>query len=159
MRNLILFYTIFLLTICKCAISQNNNDGRISRLQYIQMYYELAIKEMIKTGIPASITLAQGAFESDDGNSYLAKFANNHFGIKCKGNWTGDSVKWDDDEKNECFRKYNSVLDSYNDHSEFLANSERYAFLFDLDKTDYKGWAEGLKKPVMLQIPNIPRCL
>jgi LysM repeat protein len=101
---------------------------------------------MQKTGVPASITLAQGLFESESGNSDLAREANNHFGIKCHNEWTGETFHKDDDEKNECFRKYNSVLESFDDHSAFLRNRSRYAFLFDLDITDYKGWARGLKK-------------
>ena len=113
--------------------------------QYIENYKEIAIREMKSYGIPASIILAQGILESAYGNSNLAKNSNNHFGIKC-GNWTGEKVYADDDKKNECFRKYNSVEDSYQDHSKFLKNSSRYASLFDLKITDYKGWAKGLKK-------------
>jgi len=118
------------------GISQlwSQQSKRSSRDEYIGLYYTLAVEEMHRTGIPASITLAQGAFESDDGNSFLANKANNHFGIKCKGKWTGETIIYDDDAKNECFRKYNSVLDSYKDHSDFLVSSNRYSFLFELGK-------------------------
>jgi len=117
---------------------------RISREEYIRTYKDLAIKQMTETGIPASITLAQGCLESSDGNSRLAKEANNHFGIKCHG-WTGESIRHDDDEKQECFRKYDSPEQSFQDHSDFLRFRDRYASLFDLERTDYKGWAYGLK--------------
>jgi uncharacterized FlgJ-related protein len=112
---------------------------------YIEKFKNAAINEMNRAGIPASITLSQGILESDNGNSILARKANNHFGIKCH-DWTGKSVKMDDDEKNECFRKYKSVDESFHDHSEFLRNSSRYKSLFSLDRMDYKGWAKGLKK-------------
>jgi LysM repeat protein len=95
--------------------------------------------------VPASITLAQGILESGNGNSNLAKFANNHFGIKCHTEWTGEKYYQDDDSPNECFRKYKSVLDSYKDHADFLTGRERYKSLFSLEITDYKGWAKGLK--------------
>ncbi len=118
---------------------------RMSRQDYIQNYQLLAIKEMNRSGIPASIKLAQACLESDDGNSALATASNNHFGIKCKSTWTGDYVLADDDEKNECFRKYSSVEESYIDHTNFLAANQRYAFLFQISPKDYKGWARGLK--------------
>lgn len=113
---------------------------------YINTYKELAMSEMIRTGIPASITLAQGILESQSGQSDLAKVSNNHFGIKCKTEWTGAKTYHDDDEKAECFRVYPSVEDSYKDHSEFLKTRPNYAFLFQIDPTDYEGWAKGLKK-------------
>ncbi|MCT4614890.1 MAG: glucosaminidase domain-containing protein [Marinifilaceae bacterium] len=116
-----------------------------TRHQYIQKYKSLAVKEMYRTGIPASITLAQGLLESGNGNSSLAVKANNHFGIKCH-DWTGPSMRFDDDKKNECFRKYNDPYDSYMDHSKFLTGRKRYAFLFNYSSTDYKRWAHGLKK-------------
>ena len=97
-------------------------------------------------GIPASITLAQGLFESGSGNGELARVANNHFGIKCKTEWTGPKTYHDDDEKGECFRVYASAAASYMDHSDFLKTRPHYAFLFKLDPTDYDGWAKGLKK-------------
>lgn len=118
---------------------------KITREEYIDKYKELAMQEMKRTGIPASITLAQGVLESGNGNSTLATKANNHFGIKCH-DWNGPSVKHNDDKKNECFRKYKSPEKSYLDHSDFLTQRGRYAFLFDLKPDDYKGWAKGLKK-------------
>ncbi|MCB9054277.1 MAG: glucosaminidase domain-containing protein [Chitinophagales bacterium] len=113
---------------------------------YIDTYKELAIAEMQRTGVPASVTLAQGIHESQAGKSKLVLSSNNHFGIKCKSNWTGETVTHDDDAKGECFRKYFSAEDSYKDHSDFLKNNQRYAFLFQLDPGDYKGWANGLRK-------------
>lgn len=113
--------------------------------QYIAKYAGMAVKEMKRSGVPASITLSQGMLESGNGNSYLAKEGNNHFGIKCH-TWTGNKIYADDDAKGECFRKYESVEDSYKDHSDFLKNNSRYHFLFELKITDYEGWAKGLKK-------------
>ena len=113
---------------------------------YIKQYKNLAISEMHRYGIPASITLAQGILESGSGKSRLALDANNHFGIKCHVYWDGPSVYHDDDEKQECFRKYNTVDESFRDHSIFLSERNRYSFLFELKKNDYKGWAKGLQK-------------
>ena len=115
-------------------------------LQYIKKYASLAVLEMHKYKIPASITLAQGVLESGNGRSQLASKSNNHFGIKCHIGWKGGRVYHDDDEKGECFRKYKYVETSYKDHSEFLSGRRRYASLFKLRKSDYKGWAKGLKK-------------
>lgn len=112
--------------------------------QYIDLYKDIAIEEMHRWKIPASITLAQGIFESGAGQSELAVKGNNHFGIKCNG-WNERKVYHDDDSRNECFRAYNSVYESYEDHSRFLANGQRYRSLFNLKITDYKGWARGLK--------------
>ncbi|MBR5988684.1 Flagellum-specific peptidoglycan hydrolase FlgJ [Prevotella aff. ruminicola Tc2-24] len=112
--------------------------------QYIDQYKDIAIEQMRQWHIPASITLAQGLLESGAGKSELARKGNNHFGIKCKG-WTGRTTYHDDDERNECFRAYNSAYESYTDHSRFLAGSARYRSLFSLGTTDYKGWAKGLK--------------
>jgi len=117
-----------------------------TREGYIQQYAELAVQEMHRVGIPASITLAQGCLESANGNSALSLEGNNHFGIKCHSSWGGKKMYMDDDAKGECFRVYNKAADSYIDHSDFLKNGQRYAFLFDLDITDYKAWAKGLKK-------------
>lgn len=119
-------------------------DGMTAE-EYIHAYRIYAINEMNLYRIPASITLAQGLLETGNGNSELARMANNHFGIKCKSEWTGPTYLKDDDEKNECFRKYGSVYESYSDHSVFLATRDRYRFLFDLELTDYKRWAKGLK--------------
>jgi LysM repeat protein len=122
------------------------SEPRMSKIDYIEQYADQAVREMHSSGVPASITLAQGMLESDYGNSPLAKYANNHFGIKCHKGWDGPSFIQDDDERNECFRKYYQAYDSYRDHSEFLQTRDRYASLFDLKQTDYKGWAKGLKK-------------
>ena len=112
--------------------------------QYIDQYKDLAVAQMLRYNIPASITLAQGLLESGAGRSELTRHGNNHFGIKCHG-WTGRKVYHDDDENNECFRAYNNAKESYEDHSRFLAKQSRYARLFSLQRTDYKGWARGLK--------------
>lgn len=134
------------------------SERRISRAEYIEMYKDDAIREMKRSGVPASITLAQGILESGDGNSPLARKANNHFGIKCHGDWKGKTYHQDDDAKDECFRKYKNVLESYHDHSEFL-KKKRYAFLFELKPTDYKGWAKGLKKAGYATNPRYPQLL
>jgi len=120
-------------------------ERRITRSEYIEKYKDDAIKEMHHSGVPASITLAQGILESGDGNSPLALYANNHFGIKCHSTWNGETFIMDDDEKNECFRKYRTAYESFKDHSEFLTSRSRYAALFQLKITDYEGWAKGLK--------------
>ncbi len=118
---------------------------RITPEEYIQTYKDIAMREMRDHKIPASITLAQGLLESGAGNSALAREAKNHFGIKCHKGWDGDTYIMDDDEKDECFRKYDNAEDSFVDHSLFLTTRSRYAALFDLDITDYEGWAKGLK--------------
>ncbi len=119
---------------------------KISTKEYIDKYKALAIAEMKRSGVPAAITLAQGVVETESGNSDLVRRSNNHFGIKCKENWTGETVSHDDDAKGECFRKYPTAADSYKDHSDFLKYRPYYTSLFDLDPTDYKGWAKGLTK-------------
>ncbi|MBO4654428.1 MAG: glucosaminidase domain-containing protein [Bacteroidales bacterium] len=124
-------------------VSAQYTDQDIAR--YIDQYKELAILKMYQYKIPASITLAQGVFESACGTSRLARDGKNHFGIKCHKEWNGDTVKIDDDALQECFRKYDRVEDSYNDHSQFLISRPRYAGLFKLDVMDYKAWARGLK--------------
>lgn len=118
---------------------------RITPEEYILNYKDIAMREMREYRIPASITLAQGLLESGAGNSALAREANNHFGIKCHKGWEGKTYIMDDDAKNECFRKYKNAEDSFRDHSEFLATRSRYAALFELEITDYEGWAKGLK--------------
>lgn len=120
-------------------------EYKMTRNEYIEKYKDDAIKEMLLNGVPASITLAQGMLESDNGNSALAVYANNHFGVKCHADWSGPTYIQDDDTKDECFRKYQSVLDSYTDHSLFLKTRNRYAFLFEARRMDYKEWARGLK--------------
>jgi LysM repeat protein len=132
---------------------------KITPEEYINTYKKAAIEEMKRSGVPASITLAQGLLETESGNSKLVKMSNNHFGIKCRSNWTGESVRYTDDAANECFRKYPSAAESYKDHSEFLKNSERYASLFLLAKSDYKGWAYGLKKAGYATNPQYPTLL
>ena len=117
----------------------------LARRDYIEKYKDVAIKQMHKHKIPASIILAQACLESGDGTSALARKANNHFGIKCHNGWKGKGYKHDDDAKGECFRKYNDPIDSFTDHSYFLISGSRYNSLFDLPITDYKAWAHGLK--------------
>ncbi|MDX2174547.1 MAG: glucosaminidase domain-containing protein [Bacteroidota bacterium] len=112
---------------------------------YISQHLEEATTQMVNYKIPASVILAQAIFESNSGNSALAKKSNNHFGIKCHLEWGGDTITKTDDTLNECFRKYNSIEDSYTDHSMFLKSRSRYAHLFNLNITDYKGWCYGLK--------------
>ena len=124
------------------AFGQNSQNQRY--LQYIAQYKDCAIEQMLKWKIPASITLAQALLESSAGQSSLATRGNNHFGIKCHG-WTGRTIYRNDDAPNECFRAYDSPFDSYEDHSRFLSNGQRYRNLFSLKLTDYKGWARGLK--------------
>lgn len=141
----ILIGSILLITACGPQ-RRARKVPRKSRQDYILKYQDLAIKEMNRSGVPASITMAQAMLESDNGNSYLAREAKNHFGIKCHKNWSGPKIHHDDNEKNECFRKYNQVYESYKDHSDFLMSNQRYDFLFKLKKTDYKAWAQGLKK-------------
>ena len=127
-------------------------------LEYISYFKTVAINEMHLYGIPASITLAQGILESGSGKGRLARQANNHFGIKCH-KWTGDKIYHDDDEAQECFRKYKDPNTSYRDHSEFLANKKRYAGLFKLKLNDYKGWAKGLRKAGYATDPKYPKKL
>lgn len=139
-----IFISVVLIVFCLGLFAQPA-ERRITRQEYIEKYKDDAIKEMHHSGVPASITLAQGILESGDGNSPLALYANNHFGIKCHTSWKGETFIMDDDEKNECFRKYNTVYESFKDHSEFLTSRSRYASLFELKITDYEGWAKGLK--------------
>ena len=123
--------------------------------RYVHKYKAIAQYEMQQSGIPASITLAQGILESGAGQGDLTLRANNHFGIKCHG-WTGEKVYHDDDKKGECFRKYTHPSESFKDHSEFLTSRGRYAFLFQLNKKDYKGWAKGLRKAGYATDPKYP---
>ena len=144
-----LFLLIMLLSLASCSVKKPAASvpaaNGITR-DYIDRYKELAVSEMRRSGIPASITLAQGMIESDYGRSRLATEANNHFGIKCHNDWKGPTITHHDDKRNECFRKYRRPEESYYDHSDFLTSTTRYAFLFELDEKDYKGWAKGLKK-------------
>ena len=127
-----------------------------SSLEYIKKYAAIAVREMHLHKIPASITLAQGVLESGSGKSELAFKSNNHFGIKCHTEWQGKKVYHDDDEKGECFRKYKYVSSSFKDHSLFLTQRSRYHFLFSYKDTDYKNWAEGLKKAGYATDPQYP---
>ena len=147
---------LFVLLLSMQAIAQSNAEVVN---EYIDTYRELAIAEMQRTGVPASIKLAQGILETEAGRSDLVMRSNNHFGIKCKSYWTGEKVYHDDDARGECFRKYGSAEDSYKDHSDYLRNTERYSSLFKLDPTDYKGWATGLKAAGYATNPKYPQIL
>lgn len=142
----------YLLILCFITISLSANAERQSVREYVDYYRDIAISEMYRTGIPASIKLGQGILESDAGNSVLSRSSNNHFGIKCKKEWGGNTYYHKDDDLNDqgtliesCFRAYYSSYESYIDHSEFLSNRDRYSFLFSYHSTDYKQWAYGLK--------------
>jgi hypothetical protein len=135
-------FWVLALAAAKNGPAQVSADG----INYVNGYKALAMAEMQRSGIPAAIILAQGLHESEAGNSELCKKSNNHFGIKCKDDWKGDVVYHDDDSRGECFRSYATAEDSYRDHSEFLRRGTRYAFLYNLDPSDYEGWAYGLKK-------------
>ena len=136
---------LLLILIISCLTLQAQTRNKQYE-DYIKKYRELAVEEMKKYHIPASITLAQGLLESGAGQSTLARKSNNHFGIKCGSDWRGKTVSHDDDARGECFRAYKHPKDSYEDHSKFLAGRPRYVSLFKLKITDYKGWARGLKK-------------
>jgi LysM repeat protein len=143
----------------KAANKANNNSYKsYNTLSYIDEFKGVAVEEMNANGIPASITLAQGILESGSGNSDLAKYANNHFGIKCTLDWKGKNYFRDDDQKNDCFRVYKDARESFRDHSEFLKR-KRYSFLFQLDKNDYKSWAQGLKTAGYATNPKYPDLL
>jgi len=140
MRTKVVIFLVVLLCAVGHAAGQN-----LTREQYINKYKDIAVAQMRKHKIPASITLAQACLESNNGNSSLARKANNHFGIKCHNGWKGKGYKHDDDQKGECFRRYKNAEDSFVDHSYFLISGSRYSSLFDLKITDYKAWAHGLK--------------
>jgi hypothetical protein len=142
----------------KEAIAQTPNFPNYTTLTYIEAFKDVAIDEMNANGIPASITLAQGILESGSGNSTLAKYANNHFGIKCTSDWKGKAYYKNDDQNNDCFRVYQDAKESYRDHSTFLKR-KRYSFLFELDKNDYKNWATGLKTAGYATNPKYPELL
>lgn len=137
---------LFLLLLTLCCLFSPAQTRSKQYEDYIKKYRELAVEEMKKYHIPASITLAQGLLESGAGQSTLARKSNNHFGIKCGSDWSGRTVSHDDDARGECFRAYKHPKQSYEDHSKFLAGRPRYASLFKLKITDYKGWARGLKQ-------------
>jgi LysM repeat protein len=158
LKKQVVFYCIGVV-LFGLTVAAQPAEYKLSPLEYVEKYKDEAVKEMLMHGVPASITLAQGMLESGNGNSPLAVYANNHFGIKCHRGWEGLTFIQDDDTKNECFRKYASVQDSYSDHSAFLSGRSRYASLFDLKKTDYKGWAKGLKKAGYATNPKYPQLL
>lgn len=139
---------IFISTLLACCTTAASAQTRkYTREEYIERYKHIAIAHMERYGIPASITMAQGILESANGNSTLAREANNHFGIKCHNTWKGETIYHDDDAKGECFRKYDTAEESFEDHAEFLSNhrQRRYDSLFLYDPTDYRNWARGLK--------------
>ena len=152
MKPLAYIFIIFLTPLA--LLGQNNTT-----INYIEQYKDIAIKEMKRTGIPASITLAQAILESNSGESVLAKKSNNHFGIKCKLEWKGETVFHDDDAKQECFRAYPNVNSSFKDHSDFLKNRPNYAALFQLDPVDDSAWAYGLKKAGYATASDYPKKL
>tara|TARA_A100001037_G_scaffold247653_1_gene229661 strand:- start:639 stop:1496 length:858 start_codon:yes stop_codon:yes gene_type:complete len=151
MKKRFLFFFLYLLSIY--LLAQNKTEI------YISKYSQVAVDEMHRYNIPASITLAQGILESGNGESRLAVKGNNHFGIKCHTGWEGETIIEDDDEKGECFRKYDKVADSYRDHSLFLTERNRYSFLFTYKLSDYKKWAKGLKKAGYATNPKYPTLL
>ena len=142
-------FILLLFTAFHSLASEQDN-----RMEYVENYSSYAIQNMRMYRIPASITLAQGILESGSGKSELARKSNNHFGIKCGSHWSGGKTYHDDDAKNECFRAYKSVLDSYNDHSKFLTSNNRYSNLFTLQIDDYRSWAKGLSKAGYATNPN-----
>lgn len=141
-----------------CASLLSQAQSKITNAEYIKQWSPVAMSNMDEFGVPASIILAQGLLESGSGNSELARNGNNHFGIKCHG-WTGDKIYHDDDKKGECFRKYPSAQDSFDDHVKFLKGSSRYASLFELKSDNYKGWAKGLKSAGYATNPKYPQLL
>ena len=149
------------LTLTLAVFFAGNSFAQSSQVikDYILKFKEIAIEEMKRTGVPAAITLAQGIHETSAGQSVLVLKSNNHFGIKCKSEWTGPSVSHDDDARGECFRKYSSPFDSYKDHSDFLTSRSHYSSLFQLDPTDYEAWAKGLKKAGYATNPKYPQIL
>jgi LysM repeat protein len=153
MKKLIFIWLFFLIGIITFA------QDVLTPVQYVELYKDFAVREMKRMGVPAAITLAQGILETESGNSVLVKKSNNHFGIKCKSNWTGGSVTHDDDAIGECFRQYKTAEESYRDHSNFLRNNSRYGFLFKIDVKDYKAWAYGLKKAGYATNPRYPQIL
>lgn len=154
MAGKIRYIILFLLVVADFFAFSQNTQKKKETLDYIERYKDIAMEEMQKDKIPASITLAQGILESGNGQSKLAKQGNNHFGIKCHSDWKGKRMHQDDDAPNECFRVYDNAEDSYRDHSKFLKNGTRYKSLFELSSTDYKGWAKGLKKAGYATLPT-----
>ncbi len=157
-KSTIIIFLIFCLLFPR-IMSGQAPESKLTPEDYIELYQEIAVKKRMEYKIPASITLAQGILESGFGNSVLAQNANNHFGIKCHLGWTGDTYLYDDDEKDECFRKYDNPEASFDDHSLFLTSRSRYDFLFYYKVTDYKKWAYGLKKAGYATNPKYPMLL
>lgn len=153
------FLALLTLSLTAVAATTAAAQQRTTLEQYIDKYKSIAVEHMDVYGIPASIKMAQAIHESEFGNSRLAREGNNHFGIKCKSEWTGSTILHTDDAPDECFRKYGSAEESFKDHSEFIDNSERYLALFKLDPMDYKGWAYGLKQAGYATNPNYPQAL
>jgi LysM repeat protein len=151
MKRLSVIITLFVSCLVAFAVQDKTPQEK-----YVEKYSGIAVAEMYRSGVPASITLAQGLLESGYGRSELAVKSNNHFGIKCHNGWQGGRVYHDDDAKGECFRKYDDPEDSYRDHSDFLRYRDRYKFLFDYEVTDYKSWAYGLKKAGYATDPSYP---
>jgi hypothetical protein len=152
--------TFKIVALCAAVVlAAHTQAQKTTRAEYLLRYKDIAVASMERYGIPASIKMAQGMLESDNGNSRLAIEANNHFGIKCKSDWTGEKVYHDDDAAGECFRSYLSAEESWADHSEFLDKGARYQFLFDLDPLDYKAWAQGLKDAGYATNPLYPELL
>lgn len=152
-------FKLTMVALCVLAYSVSLSGAspyRMTRQEYIDKYARIAVQEMIDFHIPASITMAQACLESSDGNSELTRQSNNHFGIKCKSNWTGPRVYHNDDEEGECFRKYRSPEESFRDHSQFLTSSNRYSFLFNYDIRDFRKWAHGLKQAGYATDPSYP---
>ncbi|MFI3327786.1 MAG: glucosaminidase domain-containing protein [Rikenellaceae bacterium] len=148
-----------LASVCGASNAMANQRRDYTRAEYIEMYKHIAIDHQQKYGIPASITMAQGILESNNGNSILSRGSNNHFGIKCKSHWTGRTFTHTDDEPDECFRAYDSVEESYADHAEFLDSSPRYDSLFNFAPTDYKSWARALKNAGYATSPTYTQTL
>ena len=155
----IITFIISLVFCLSASVSMAAKEEKTPQTIYIEQFATLAVEEMYRSGVPASITLAQGLLESGYGLSELAVKGNNHFGIKCHNNWTGKKMYYDDDRKGECFRVYPSPEQSYRDHSDFLRYRDRYKFLFDYKVTDYKSWAHGLKKAGYATDPAYPKKL
>lgn len=164
MRIQLLFILLTALILAGCSTSKQATSTQVKNIsqarddyeRYVLTYYPIAVEQMTRHNIPASITLAQGLLESGAGKSKLSHSSNNHFGIKADKNWTGKRTSSLDNGKLCYFRKYDNVRDSYEDHSSFLVNRQRYASLFKLKKTDYKGWAKGLKKAGYAEDPAYP---
>lgn len=155
--KLSIFLSLLLFSVIKPAFG--GDPKPTARSEYINTWKNEAIYQMVVHKIPASITLAQGILESGDGKSRLAREGNNHFGIKCHNEWSGDKIYEDDDAKQECFRKYQTAHESYEDHSLFLTQRKRYETLFNLEPDDYKGWAKGLKACGYATNPKYPELL